>query len=354
MANITKLEFEALDLTGKNYLSWILDAEVHLISMNLGDTIKEGNEMSQQDRAKALIFLRHHLNDVLKVEYLNVKEPRELWKNLKERFDHQRTVILPRARYEWMHLRLQDFKSVSDYNSALFKTSSTLILCGEKVTDQDMLEKTFSTFHASNVLLQQQYRERGFQRYSELISCLLVAEQNNELLMKNHQMRPTGFTPFPEANGTTFPEEYEIAFPEANANSTQNHNNGRGRGRGHGRGRGRGQRRYYQQQNEKKHKTSHQQWNSNNEEAKEKSSKVYEEKCYRYGMEGHWSRTCRTAKHLLDLYQKSIKKNGKMEINFVDNDDPIDITHLDVSDFFANPDGNTDNLIGGGVLENNK
>ncbi|XP_075515359.1 uncharacterized protein LOC142550001 [Primulina tabacum] len=159
MADITKLEFEALDLTGKNYLSWILDAEVH-ISMNLGDTIKEENEMSQQDRAKALIFLRHHLNDGLKVEYLTVKEPRELWKNLKERFDHQQTVVLPRARFEWMHLQLQDFKFVSDYNSALFKTSSILILCGERVTNQDMLEKTFSTFHASNVLLQQQYRER--------------------------------------------------------------------------------------------------------------------------------------------------------------------------------------------------
>ncbi|XP_073309892.1 uncharacterized protein [Primulina huaijiensis] len=240
MANITKFEFEALDLTGKNYLSWILDAEVHLISMNLGDTIKEGNEMSQQNRTKTLIFLHRHLNDGLKVEYLTVKEPRELWKNLKERFDHQRTVVLPRAQYEWMHLRLQDFKSVSDYNSALFKTSSTLILCGEKVTDQDMLEKTFSTFHASNVLLQQQYRKCGFQRYSELISCLLVTEQNNEILMKNYQIRPNGSTPFPEANITIFPEEYEIAFSEANANSTQNHNNESQRGRGCG------QRRYYQ------------------------------------------------------------------------------------------------------------
>ena len=49
-----------------------------------------------------------------------------------------------------------------------------------------MLEKRFTMFHASNVLLQQQYRERRFTKYSELISCLQVAEQNNELLMKNH------------------------------------------------------------------------------------------------------------------------------------------------------------------------
>ena len=63
-----------------------------------------------------------------------------------------------------------------------------------------MLEKTFTTFHASNVLLQQQYRERRFTKYSKLISCLLVAEQNNELLMRNHQSHPTRSEPFPEVN----------------------------------------------------------------------------------------------------------------------------------------------------------
>jgi hypothetical protein len=30
MSNLTKLEFVALDISGKNYLSWILDAEIHL------------------------------------------------------------------------------------------------------------------------------------------------------------------------------------------------------------------------------------------------------------------------------------------------------------------------------------
>ena len=66
-------------------------------------------------------------------------------------------MILPKTRYDWMHLRLQDFKSVSDHNSVLFKIYSKLLLCGEKITDEDMLEKIFSTFHVSNMLLQQQY-----------------------------------------------------------------------------------------------------------------------------------------------------------------------------------------------------
>ena len=46
MSNITKLEFMTLDISGKNYLSWILDAEIHLNAMNLGTMIKEGNQVS--------------------------------------------------------------------------------------------------------------------------------------------------------------------------------------------------------------------------------------------------------------------------------------------------------------------
>ena len=71
------------------------------------------------------------------------------------------------------------------------------------MTEEDMLEKTFITFHASNVLLQQQYRERRFKKYFELISCLLVTEQNTELLMRNHQSNLIGSEPFPEVNATS-------------------------------------------------------------------------------------------------------------------------------------------------------
>ena len=66
MSNLTKLEFVALDISGKNYLSWILNVEIQLDAMNLGATIKEENQASLQDHAKALIFLHHHLHEGLK------------------------------------------------------------------------------------------------------------------------------------------------------------------------------------------------------------------------------------------------------------------------------------------------
>ena len=92
--------------------------------MNLEYTIKEDNQASQQNHAKAMIFLCRHLHEELKIEYLTINDPLTLLNNLREGYEHQKTVILSKAHYDWMHLRLQDFKSVSDYNSALFKISS--------------------------------------------------------------------------------------------------------------------------------------------------------------------------------------------------------------------------------------
>ena len=326
-----------------------MDAEIHLDASNLGETIKENNSASLQDRAKALIFLRHHLDESLKNEYLTVKDPLVLWHILKDRYDHQKIVILLKARYDWLHLRLQDFKSVSEYNSALFHISSQLKLCGENITDADMLEKTFTTFHASNVLLQQQYRERRFTKYSELIACLLVAEKNNELLLQNHQSRPTWFKAFPEANAT-------FASPH---NNRQGHRNGqsRGKGRGHGGGRGRG----YGDNSRNCNNGPFNNKKSNSNKGKLPNAQATIDQnitqrqqnnaCYRCGMTGHWSRTYRTAKHLVDLYQTSIKGKGKdIEVNFFDgnSDSGIDFPRFDVSDFFEDPNGNISHLIGDG------
>nr|GEZ17763.1 retrovirus-related Pol polyprotein from transposon TNT 1-94 [Tanacetum cinerariifolium] len=70
--------------------------------------------------------------------------------------------------------------------------------------------------------------KRGFEKYYDLISCLLVSEQNNELLMKNHETRATGTALFPEANVATF----------NNQNGSRGRVRGSDRGRSHGFGRG--------------------------------------------------------------------------------------------------------------------
>ncbi|XP_068331497.1 uncharacterized protein [Pyrus communis] len=158
MANLEKLDFVTLDITGNNYLTWVVDTKIHLEAGNLGETIKEENSASSQNRAKAMIFICRHLDKGLKSEYLMVEDP----------------------------------------------ISSQMKLCRETIAEEDMLEKAFSTFHASNVLLQQQYRKRGFTEYNQLISVLLVAEQNNGFLMKNHQSRPIGYASFPKVIDVSF------------------------------------------------------------------------------------------------------------------------------------------------------
>ena len=61
-------------------------------------------------------------------------------------------------------------------------------------------------------------------------------------------------------------------------------------------------------------------------------------------MKGQWSCTCRTLKHLVDLYQASIKAKGKeIEMNFT-NGDVLDITYYDI-DFFECPSEKTNHLI---------
>ncbi|GAV56931.1 hypothetical protein CFOL_v3_00470, partial [Cephalotus follicularis] len=249
-----------------------------------------------------LIFLRHHIDDDLKYEYFTVKIPLELWQNLNDRFEHLKAVVLPKALNDWSQLRFQDFKTVSEYNSTLFKIVLQLKMCGEVITEDMLLEKTYQTFHASNVLLQQQYRLHGFKKYRELIGSLLIAEQNNELLLQNHENRPTDSAPLPEVNATS------------------SYFGGRGRGRGRGRRRGRGSGRNqnflgprnnnsmkWQNPDTKQHKK----WRNPGQSSNDEQTQNRKGNCNRYGMEGHWYRACRTVKHWVDLYQDSLKEKDK-------------------------------------------
>ena len=173
-------------------------------------------------------------------------------------------------------------------------------------------------------------------------------------MLKNHQSHPAGSTPFPEANGTSFDTH------------RRNYVRGHGRGRGRGCGRNNQYREDRIHNSSKRNNTPYHQKNQSGKGLQNKPSNSHENKCYRCGMEGHWSRTCRTPKHLVDLYQASIKEKGKgIETNFVDHNDledpmnyldlpnRVDMTHLDVSNFFEDVNGKFDNLISDGNVHTN-
>jgi hypothetical protein len=133
------------------------------------------------------------------------------------------------------------------------------------------------------------------------------------------------------------------SFPEANATSFKG-NYSRGRGRDPRRGRGRCRNNVWRREGHNSKSND----NNVGRYEKEKNSpsfKKSESSYYRCGMTNHWSRTCRTPKYLVELYQTSIKKKGKeVEINNIKNESSgiLMDTHLDVSDFSENVDKEID------------
>ena len=88
MANIVRREFEFLRISWSNYISWNLSVKLHLNAKNLGKTIKANNNEPNDNEAKAIMFVRHHIDDGVKNEYLTIGDPHVLWFSLKERFKY--------------------------------------------------------------------------------------------------------------------------------------------------------------------------------------------------------------------------------------------------------------------------
>nr|GEW23134.1 hypothetical protein [Tanacetum cinerariifolium] len=220
------------------------------------------------------------------------------------------------VREEWRSLRFQDFKKVNEYSSALFRICSQLKFYGQSVIDADMLEKTYSTFHASNMTLLQQYQLHKFTRYSELNAYLLVAEQNNELLMKNHQSRHTGSLAYPEVNATK-------NDPKTFMKNGQVYTHGRGFTCGSGQRTNKNDPRNNKAKNVVKRKHNGESGPSQNNDGS----------CFTCGSSNHWAKSSRTTPHHYELYQASLKeKDG--EVNLVDRVD-FENNDLDTSDFLS-------------------
>jgi hypothetical protein len=109
-------------------------------------------------------------------------------------------VILPEANHDWIHLRVQDYKSIGDYNHVVHKICAKLRFCEKKPYDEYKIEKILTTMLLSDRVLKHQYHAQNYQRYSELIQDLLQAKKHDNLTMKNHHQCLVDTAPLPEVN----------------------------------------------------------------------------------------------------------------------------------------------------------
>ena len=172
---------------------------------------------------------------------------------------------------------------MSDYNHAVHRICSKLQFCEKEPTDVDKIEKTLSIMLPSERILQQQYCERHFQVYFELIQTLLEAEKHSELMVWNNQHRPIGSAPLPEVHA------YTQNKPKSNDISEKNYHQGNSN----------------KGKNKRKCNKKSQNLVSNNGKniSKCKNDKPVCQKC---GCYSHTTKKCCIQSHLVDLYLKSV------------------------------------------------
>ena len=65
-------------------MSWVIYVRLLLKSECLYYTIENGAKAYEQDKSTAMVIIRHHLHEDLKVQYLTVTETEVLWQELKD------------------------------------------------------------------------------------------------------------------------------------------------------------------------------------------------------------------------------------------------------------------------------
>ena len=156
-SRLQALLFPPLNYDGSNFLEWMNDAKIVLSAEDLARTLIQPvastttcpnptDNIPAVCKWQAVILLRRHLDQTLRLQYLEVNDPADLWAQLHERFHHQQTLFLPQAHTDWTNLRVLDFPDFISFNSELHRILAQLRLCGQEVTDAELIEKTMSTF----------------------------------------------------------------------------------------------------------------------------------------------------------------------------------------------------------------
>jgi hypothetical protein len=126
-------EFKELVLDGHNYPTWAMDIKISLTLQGMYEAIVPPTERTvpllDPYKYNALYIIRNHIHPDPKSECVMEEEPNMLWIALQIQYEQQKAEILLEANHEWIHLRLQDYKSIEDYNHDVHKICAKLRFC---------------------------------------------------------------------------------------------------------------------------------------------------------------------------------------------------------------------------------
>jgi hypothetical protein len=177
-------------------------------------------------------------------------------------------------------LRLQDFKSIGEYNHSVHKICAKLRFYKKEPSEANKIEKTLQTILPLDKILQHQHRVKNYQTYSYLVYDLLQAEKHDELTLRNCHQYSVGSAPLPEVHHNMKGNE--------NGDGSNNHHKKFGKFK-------KGKR------NDK---------NMKNRAKGQGKCKGKAFTCHKCGGPNCFARKCRTPKHLVELYQKSLKESN--------------------------------------------
>nr|XP_011465075.1 PREDICTED: uncharacterized protein LOC105351668 [Fragaria vesca subsp. vesca] len=307
---------------------------------------------SDKVKVNALMFLRRHIDPSLRWKYLQLKTPLELWDTLKGRFGNIHDTLLPELTIQWNEIRLFDYKRVNDFNKDMLCLKARLNFCVKELTEDDMIQKTLSTFPISALILANQYRleydNKRITTFNKLINLLQVAERHNEVLLNNN-VRAEGTKKIPEANygkvkGGKNPKVKGVGradpYPRGN-------NAPRGKGKGaHGMGRGKGRGgplnvwRIDGGAGPSGHGGAGPSGHGSKVQKPPKNppvKRVGNEPCYRCGFTDHWYKDCQASNKVAAAY-KRYRESKEQEAHYMEDGGPDPDVNLTIADFVGNKD----------------
>ncbi|XP_026420194.1 uncharacterized protein LOC113316189 [Papaver somniferum] len=130
---------------GLEYHHWVSDAETTFVEKEYTSTIKpsvDAAPSTEKDKAHALMFLKRHIDPNLCWGYHHLKTPKELCDALESRFGNIHDSLLPQLIVQWNEIRFLDYVKVNDFQKYMLQIQARLDLCGKKLTDEEMIQKT--------------------------------------------------------------------------------------------------------------------------------------------------------------------------------------------------------------------